>query len=62
VETELQGHNTNPMVKKTMERSREQIGEVLKAEDIAEAIVHAVTRPPHVCVNEVVVRPTRQAR
>jgi NADP-dependent 3-hydroxy acid dehydrogenase YdfG len=62
VETELQGHNRNPLVKKVMERSREQIGDVLKAEDIAEAIVHAVTRPPHVCVNEVVVRPTRQAR
>jgi NADP-dependent 3-hydroxy acid dehydrogenase YdfG len=62
VETELQGHNTNPLVRKAMERSREQIGEVLSAEDIADAILHAVTRPPHVCVNEVVVRPTRQAR
>jgi clavulanate-9-aldehyde reducatase len=62
VETELQGHNTNPLVRRTMEREREQIGEVLKAEDIATAIVHAVTRPPHVCVNEVVVRPTGQAR
>jgi NADP-dependent 3-hydroxy acid dehydrogenase YdfG len=62
VETELQGHNTNPLVRTAMERSREQIGEVLRAEDIAEAILHAVTRPPHVCVNEVVVRPTRQAR
>jgi clavulanate-9-aldehyde reducatase len=62
VETELQGHNTNPLVRRTMEREREQIGEVLKAEDIATEIVHAVTRPPHVCVNEVVVRPTGQAR
>jgi NADP-dependent 3-hydroxy acid dehydrogenase YdfG len=62
VETELQGHNTNPLVRRTMEREREQIGEVLKAEDIAAEIVHAVTRPPHVCVNEVVVRPTGQAR
>jgi len=62
VETELQGHNTNPLVRQAMERSREQIGEVLRAEDIADAILHAVTRPPHVCVNEVVVRPTRQAR
>ena len=61
VETELQGHNTNPLVRQAMERSREQIGEVLHAEDIAEAILHAVTRPAHVCVNEVVVRPTRQA-
>jgi clavulanate-9-aldehyde reducatase len=62
VETELQGHNTNPLVQQAMEKAREQIGEVLRGEDIAEAIVHAVTRPAHVCVNEVVVRPTRQAR
>ena len=62
VETELQGHNTHPLVRRTMERDREQIGEVLKAEDIAAEIVHAVTRPAHVCVNEVVVRPTGQAR
>jgi len=62
VETELQGHNTNPLVRRTMERSREQIGEVLKADDIAAEILHAVTRPSHVCVNEVVVRPIGQAR
>ncbi|HEX6651272.1 MAG TPA: SDR family NAD(P)-dependent oxidoreductase [Thermoleophilaceae bacterium] len=62
VETELQGHNTNPVVRRATERSREQIGEVLKADDIATEIVHAVTRPPHVCVNEIVVRPTGQAR
>jgi NADP-dependent 3-hydroxy acid dehydrogenase YdfG len=62
VETELQAHNTNPLVRRSLEKSREQIGEVLHAEDIAEAILHAVTRPAHVCVNEVLVRPTRQAR
>jgi clavulanate-9-aldehyde reducatase len=62
VETELQGHNTNPLVRQAMERQREQIGEVLHADDIADAILHSVTRPPHVCVNEVVVRPSRQAR
>src|SRR5215203_758933 len=62
VETELQGHNTNPLVRQVMARSREQIGQVLHADDIAEAILHAVTRPPHVCVNEVLVRPTKQAR
>ncbi len=61
VETELQGHN-NPMVRQAVERSREQIGEVLRPTDIADAILHAVTRPAHVCVNEVVVRPTGQAR
>jgi len=62
VETELQGHNTNPLVRRATERTREQIGEALKAEDIADEIVHTVTRPSHVCVNEVVVRPTGQAR
>jgi clavulanate-9-aldehyde reducatase len=62
VETELQGHNRNPVVRRAMERNREEIGEVLEPGDVAAAILNAVTRPPHVCVNEVVVRPTRQAR
>ena len=62
VETELQGHNKNPVVRRAMERNREEIGEVLEPGDVAAAILNAVTRPPHVCVNEVVVRPTRQAR
>ncbi len=62
VDTELQGHNTDPLVQQAMAKSREQIGEALQPEDIADAIVHAVTRPAHVCVNEVVVRPTGQAR
>ena len=62
VETELQGHNRNPMVQRALERSREQIGEVLRAEDVAEAIVYAVSRPAHVCLNEILVRPTGQAR
>jgi clavulanate-9-aldehyde reducatase len=62
VETELQGHNVNPMVVQTLERSRERIGEVLQPEDIADAIRYAVTRPPHVCLNEVLVRPKTQSR
>ena len=61
METELQGHNTNPLVRQATAKAREQIGEVLQPGDIADAIVHAITRPAHVCVNEVVVRPTRQA-
>lgn len=62
VETELQGHNRNPLVQRALERSREQIGDVLRAEDVAEAIVYAVSRPAHVCLNEMLVRPTKQAR
>jgi clavulanate-9-aldehyde reducatase len=62
VDTELQRSQANPVVRRTLERVREEIGEVLQAEDIAEAILHAVTRPSHVCLNEVVLRPTRQTR
>jgi NADP-dependent 3-hydroxy acid dehydrogenase YdfG len=60
VDTELQGHNEIPIVVETMEKNREQIGKVLEAEDIANAIVYAVQQPEHVGINEVLVRPTRQ--
>jgi NADP-dependent 3-hydroxy acid dehydrogenase YdfG len=60
VETELQGHNENPIVRETIERYREQIGEILQPSDIADAIVYTVTRPPRVSINEVLVRPTHQ--
>jgi NADP-dependent 3-hydroxy acid dehydrogenase YdfG len=62
VETELQSHNENPAVQQAIERNREKIGEVLTADDIAEAITHAVTRPRHVSINEVLIRPSGQAR
>jgi len=63
VATELQGHNEgNEIVMQAMENAREQIGEVLEAEDIAEAIVHATDRPDRVNIAEVLVVPTRQAR
>jgi NADP-dependent 3-hydroxy acid dehydrogenase YdfG len=35
---------------------------ILRAEDIADAILYIVTRPRHVAVNEVLVRPTEQVR
>jgi len=60
VETELQGHNVNPLVKQTLERNRERIGTPLTAEDIGRAIAFAVSQPPHVCMNEILVRPTGQ--
>jgi NADP-dependent 3-hydroxy acid dehydrogenase YdfG len=62
VDTELQGHNTDPVVVRALTAAHERIGDPLQAEDIADAIVYAVTRPKHVCLNEVLVRPTAQAR
>jgi len=62
VATELQGHNVLEVVKQAIEKMREEIGEVLDAEDIAAAIAYAVTQPQRVNVNEILVRPTRQQR
>jgi clavulanate-9-aldehyde reducatase len=61
-ETELPGHNTNPIVLERMEKMRESYGELLEAEDIADAIVWATTRPNRVNVNEILIRPTGQTR
>ena len=62
VTTELQSHNEHPMVVEGLEKMRDEIGEPLEAEDIAEAIRWAVTQPERVNVNEVLVRPTGQKR
>ena len=62
VDTELQGHNESDAVKKQIDQMREQIGEVLTPEDIAETIAFAVTRPQRVSLNEILIRPTGQAR
>ncbi len=61
VETELQGHNTHPMVLERMEQIKEKVGKVLEASDIARAIGYAVTQPAHVNVNEILIRPTGQS-
>ncbi len=61
VDTELQGHNRGEVLE-TIEGMREQIGDVLRAQDVAGGILYAVSQPPHVSVNEVLIRPTRQTR
>jgi len=58
VATELTDHITD-------EDARESLGgllnlEILQAEDIANAIVYAVTQPERVSVNEILIRPTQQ--
>ena len=34
----------------------------LRAEDIADTMLYIVTRPRHVAINEILVRPTEQVR
>jgi NADP-dependent 3-hydroxy acid dehydrogenase YdfG len=58
VATELQSHN-RPEVRSEIEKRFENM-EVLQAEDIADAILYAVTRPRHAAVNEILIRPTEQ--
>jgi len=58
VATELTDHITD-------EDARESLGgllnlEILQAEDVANAIVYAVTQPERVSVNEILIRPTQQ--
>jgi len=58
VSTELASHN-RPEVQAAM---RQRFGDIqrMEAEDIADAIAYIVTRPRHVAVNEMLIRPTEQ--
>ena len=58
VATELASHN-RPEVLEVIGRRFANI-ERLQAEDIAAGILFIVTRPPHVAVNEMLIRPTEQ--
>jgi NADP-dependent 3-hydroxy acid dehydrogenase YdfG len=58
VETELQSHN-RPEIQEAI-RSRYGFDGPLQAWDIADAVAYVVTRPRHVAVNEVLIRPTQQ--
>jgi NADP-dependent 3-hydroxy acid dehydrogenase YdfG len=58
VATELAGHNRAEV----LETMRTQVTgmQPMQAEDIADAIAYIVTRPRHVAVNEMLIRPTEQ--
>ncbi|HEV7483265.1 MAG TPA: SDR family NAD(P)-dependent oxidoreductase [Solirubrobacterales bacterium] len=58
VDTELSDHIRDGIREKTRERFADM--EMLQADDIADAIAYAVTRPWHVSLNEILIRPTEQ--
>ena len=60
------GATESELVTHVREEVRNQLpagaGQILRAEDIADAILYIVTRPRHVAINEILVRPTEQVR
>jgi NADP-dependent 3-hydroxy acid dehydrogenase YdfG len=58
VDTELTDHIRDGVREQTRERFADL--KVLDAADVADAIAYAVTRPWHVSLNEVLIRPTEQ--
>ena len=62
VVTELQEHSTHPMAVAAIEQMQKETKAPLQADDIADATFYVVSRPPHVNVSEVLIRPTEQTR
>jgi NADP-dependent 3-hydroxy acid dehydrogenase YdfG len=58
-DTELRSHNRPEVMDMIMARFKDV--ERLQAADIADNVVYIVTRPRHVSINEILVRPTEQA-
>ena len=58
VRTELPDHITDEEAREGMQSVLS--GEILEAEDIANAIAYAVVQPKRVSVNEILIRPTQQ--
>jgi NADP-dependent 3-hydroxy acid dehydrogenase YdfG len=59
VATELTNH-LRPEIREELRAG--MAAETLQAQDIADAIIYIVTRPRHVAVNEILIRPTEQVR
>lgn len=61
VATELRDHIGHAQVKDAINAWADSVRQ-LQPDDVAEAILFCVTRPPHVSINEVLMRPTDQER
>jgi NADP-dependent 3-hydroxy acid dehydrogenase YdfG len=58
VATELQSHLRDEIREQAAARFEDV--QILQSEDIADAVVYIVTRPRHVAINEILIRPTEQ--
>ncbi len=61
VETELRDHVAHEEARKGIDQFAASLRQ-LKSEDVANAILFAVCQPEHVCINEILMRPTDQER
>ena len=61
VETELRDHVAHEAARQAIEQFASNVRQ-LKSEDVANAILFAVSQPEHVCINEILMRPTDQER
>ncbi|MGW6600017.1 SDR family NAD(P)-dependent oxidoreductase [Streptomyces sp. NPDC055036] len=61
VATELATHITDPSMQ-AMAKNYAESMRTLQADDIAGAVLYALSQPEHVAVNEILIRPTDQAR
>lgn len=61
VETELLGHTTDSGIKAGYEDWKQDMGGVLRAQDVADAVRYAYDAPASVCIREIVLAATRQA-
>jgi NADP-dependent 3-hydroxy acid dehydrogenase YdfG len=60
VETELLSHTTSDEIKAGYGEWKEQMGGVLAADDVANAVTFAYQQPQNVCIREIVLAPTKQ--
>lgn len=61
VHTEVASHTSNPRIREQLATAHERM-RLLDPDDVADAIVYAITRPAHVCVSQLSVLPVDQAR
>jgi len=60
-ETELRDHVAHPGAQTAVNTWAGSMRQ-LQAQDIANAVLYVVSQPPHVCINEILMRPTDQER